>query len=402
MSQPHAARRRRLLTQIGDGVVLLPTAPEAVRNADCHYPYRADSHFLYLTGFAEPEAVLLLDGRSGKSILFCRERNPEMEIWEGFRHGPDGAREVFGFDEAYALSEMAERIPELLIDRSQLWWPLGHDEAFDRRVNTWLEAVRAQARSGARPPSQYGDLRVLLDEMRMVKDEDEIALLRRAGEISAAGHIQAMRAARPGMNEYQLEAELLHAFVGRGARYQAYESIVAAGANACTLHYVANDARIRDGDLVLIDAGCELQGYAGDITRTFPANGRFSGPQRDVYEVVLAAEAGRGLACARRRRAARAGARHAGPGLVERHAGWRDRVRRVPPFLHAWRRPHDRPGRARCRPAQAAWPVAQLPAGHVHHHRAGPVYPVGRRCAGGFPQYRRAHRGRCAGHRGRQ
>ncbi|KIA79474.1 Xaa-Pro aminopeptidase [Chromobacterium piscinae] len=290
MSQPHAARRRRLLTQIGDGVVLLPTAPEAVRNADCHYPYRADSHFLYLTGFAEPEAVLLLDGRSGKSILFCRERNLEMEIWEGFRHGPDGAREVFGFDEAYALSEMAARVPELLIDRSQLWWPLGHDEAFDRRVNTWLEAVRAQARSGARPPAHYGDLRVLLDEMRMVKDEDEIAFLRRAGEISAAGHVQAMRAARPGMHEYQLEAELLHAFVSRGARYQAYESIVAAGANACTLHYVANDAGIRDGDLVLIDAGCELQGYAGDITRTFPANGRFSGPQRDVYEVVLAAE----------------------------------------------------------------------------------------------------------------
>ncbi|QEL55863.1 aminopeptidase P N-terminal domain-containing protein [Chromobacterium paludis] len=290
MYQPHAARRSRLMSQIGDGVALLPTAPEAVRNADCHYPFRPDSHFLYLTGFAEPEAVLLLDGRSGQSILFCRERNPDMEIWDGFRHGPDGAREVFGFDAAFPLSEMAERIPALLTDCSQLWWPLGHDEAFDRRVNGWLGAVRAKARAGARPPAHYGDLRALLDEMRMIKDESEIALLRQAGEISAAGHVAAMRAARPGMHEYQLEAELLRVFVGRGARHQAYESIVAAGANACTLHYVANDARIRDGDLVLIDAGCELRGYAGDITRTFPANGRFSGPQRDVYEIVLAAE----------------------------------------------------------------------------------------------------------------
>ncbi|POZ60490.1 aminopeptidase P N-terminal domain-containing protein [Chromobacterium alticapitis] len=290
MYQPHAARRSRLLKQIGDGIALLPTAQEAVRNADCHYPFRPDSYFLHLSGFAEPEAVLLLDGRSGKSILFCRERNPEREIWDGFRHGPDGARATFGFDEAYPLSEMAERIPALLADCGQLWWPLGHDEAFDRRVNGWLDAVRSQVRSGVRPPAHYGDLRALLDEMRMVKDEAEIALLRRAGEISAAGHVAAMRAARPGMHEYQLEAELLRVFVGSGARHQAYESIVAAGGNACTLHYVANDALIRDGDLVLIDAGCELQGYAGDITRTFPANGRFSGPQRDAYEIVLAAE----------------------------------------------------------------------------------------------------------------
>ncbi|MBP4048011.1 aminopeptidase P N-terminal domain-containing protein [Chromobacterium violaceum] len=290
MHQPHAERRKRLLAQIGDGVALLSTAPVAVRNADNHYPYRADSHFLYLTGFEEPEAVLLLDGRSGHSVLFCRDRNPEMEIWDGFRYGPDGAKEVFGFDESYPLSEMAERVPDLLADRSQLWWPLGHDEAFDRRVNRWLDAVRGRSRAGARPPAHYGDLRALLDEMRMVKDEAEIALLRRAGEISAAGHVQAMRAARPGMREYQLEAELLHVFVGHGARQPAYESIVAAGANACTLHYVANNARINDGELLLIDAGCEYRGYAGDITRTFPANGRFSGPQRDVYEIVLAAQ----------------------------------------------------------------------------------------------------------------
>ncbi|MGC0154468.1 aminopeptidase P N-terminal domain-containing protein [Chromobacterium vaccinii] len=290
MHRPHAARRQQLLNQIGAGIALLPTAPEAVRNADCNYPYRPDSYFLHLTGFAEPEAVLLLDGRSGKSILFCRERNPEMEIWDGFRHGPDGAREIFGFDEAYPLSEMDERVPALLDGCERLWWPLGRHGAFDRRVNGWLDAVRRRAHAGRRPPAHYGDLCSLLDEMRMIKDEAEIELLRRAGEISAAGHVQAMRAARPGQYEYQLEAELLHAFVRRGARQPAYESIVAAGANACTLHYVANDALIADGELVLIDAGCEWQGYAGDITRTFPANGRFSGPQRDVYEIVLAAE----------------------------------------------------------------------------------------------------------------
>ncbi|AXE28540.1 Xaa-Pro aminopeptidase [Chromobacterium phragmitis] len=289
MHQPHAERRKRLMNQIGDGVALLATAPEAARNADNHYPYRADSYFLHLTGFEEPEAVLLLDGRSGRSILFCRDRNPEMEIWDGFRYGPDGAREAFGFDEAYPLAEMAERVPELLTDSGQLWWLLGHDEAFDRRVNVWLDAVRLRCRD-ARGPSQFGDLRALLDEMRMVKDEAEIELLRVAGEISAAGHVRAMRAARPGLYEYQLEAELLHAFVSRGARQPAYESIVAAGANACTLHYVANRSRLNDGELLLIDAGCEYRGYAGDITRAFPVNGRFSGPQRDVYEIVLAAE----------------------------------------------------------------------------------------------------------------
>ncbi|WP_047236524.1 aminopeptidase P N-terminal domain-containing protein [Chromobacterium subtsugae] len=289
MYQPHATRRNRLLSTLGDGVALLATAPEATRNADCLYPYRADSYFLYLTGFAEPEAVLLLDGRSGKSILFCRAKNPEMEIWDGFRYGPEGAKEAFGFDESYALDEMAQRIPELLADCRQLWWPLGHDEAFDRRVNGWLDGVR-RARAGTHAPAHYGDLRALLDEMRMVKDEAEIALLRRAGEISAAGHVAAMRTVRPGQYEYEAEAELLRAFVRRGARYPAYESIVAGGGNACVLHYSANNARLQDGELLLIDAGCELDGYAGDITRTFPVNGRFSAAQRDVYEVVLEAE----------------------------------------------------------------------------------------------------------------
>ncbi|OWY39523.1 Xaa-Pro aminopeptidase [Xenophilus sp. AP218F] len=290
MHQPHAERRRRLMADIGDGVALLATAPEAVRNADNHYPFRADSHFLYLTGFSEPEAVLLLDGRSGKSTLFCRDKNPDLEIWEGFRYGPAAAVEAFGFDEARSLSELDERLPEALSGCHQLWWPLGRDAAFDRRVHGWLDQVRQRFRSGEQPPARFGDVAALLDEMRVIKDASEVALLREAGRISAEGHIQAMRAARPGGFEYQLEAELLHAFVRNGARQLAYESIVASGANACTLHYSANNARLADGEMLLIDAGCEWQGYAGDITRSFPVNGKFSAAQRDVYEIVLAAQ----------------------------------------------------------------------------------------------------------------
>lgn len=290
MYQSHAERRTRLMQQMGEGIAILPTAPEVVRNADSHYPYRADSHFLYLTGFAEPEAVLVLDAGAGKSILFCREKNLEREVWEGFRFGPDGAREAFGFDEAYPLGELDIRLPDLLSGQKSLWWNVGRQPGFDVRVNGWLDAVRQRYRSGEQPPALYHDLLVLLDEMRMIKDAGERATLRRAGQISAQGHIQAMRATRPGMMEYQVEAEILHTFIRNGARYPSYESIVAGGANACTLHYAANNARLNDGDLLLIDAGCELNGYAGDITRTFPVNGKFSPAQRDVYEIVLAAE----------------------------------------------------------------------------------------------------------------
>jgi Xaa-Pro aminopeptidase len=290
MYQSHAERRTRLMQQMGEGIAILPTAPEVVRNADSHYPYRADSHFLYLTGFSEPEAVLVLDAATGKSILFCRDKNIEREVWEGFRFGPDGAREAFGFDEAYAISELDVRLPDLLSGQKSLWWNVGRNAGFDVRVNGWLDAVRQRYRSGEQPPARYHDLLVLLDEMRMVKDAGERATLRRAGQISAQGHLQAMRATRPGMMEYQVEAEILHTFIRNGARYPSYESIVAGGANACTLHYAANNARLNDGDLLLIDAGCELNGYAGDITRTFPVNGKFSPAQRDVYQIVLAAE----------------------------------------------------------------------------------------------------------------
>lgn len=285
-------RRERLSAAMGAGVAVVPTAPERPRNRDSHYPYRFDSYFHYLTGFGEPDAVLLLlAGEANKSILFCREKNPEREVWDGFRHGPDGAREAFGFDEAYPIAQLDEILPKLLADQPGLFFHLGADSAWDARAVGWLNSVREQARSGVGAPTAIQDVRAVLDEMRLIKDAEEIATMRRAAEISAAAHVRAMRCARPGRSEFELEAELLHEFRRRGAQAPAYTSIVAGGANACVLHYVFNDAVLRDGDLVLIDAACELDGYAADITRTFPVNGRFSAVQKDVYQLVLAAQA---------------------------------------------------------------------------------------------------------------
>ncbi|HJV06704.1 MAG TPA: aminopeptidase P N-terminal domain-containing protein [Chromobacteriaceae bacterium] len=290
MYQSHAERRRRVMAQMQDGIAVLAAATEKVRNADNIYPYRPDSHFFYLTGFIEPQALVVLDAGRGRSILFCQDKDPEHEIWHGFRYGPEAAKETFGFDEAYSITELDSRLPELIANQKKLWWDIGRDTAFDQRVTGWLNTVHQRVRQGDEPPMAFGDLLFVLDEMRLFKDGTEVDILRRAGRISAEAHLRAMRAARAGMYEYQLEAEILHTFVQHGARQPSYESIVAGGANACTLHYVANNARLNDGDLVLIDAGCELNGYAGDITRTFPVNGRFTGPQRDVYEVVLAAQ----------------------------------------------------------------------------------------------------------------
>jgi len=285
-------RRRRLAEQMQAGVAVIPTAPERPRNRDSVYPYRFDSYFHYLTGFGEPEAVLVLvAGSAPKSILFCREKNPEHEVWDGFRHGPEAAREAFGFDEAHPIAMLDEMMTKLLADQPSLHFHLGADSAWDARAVGWLNAVRAEVRNGIAAPSAIRDVRVLLDEMRLFKDAGEIATMRRAAEISAAAHRRAMQQVRPGRHEYEIEAEFLHEFRRHGAQAPAYSTIVAGGANACVLHYVDNSHALRDGDLLLIDAGCELDGYAADITRTFPVNGRYSAAQRDVYEMVLAAQA---------------------------------------------------------------------------------------------------------------
>ncbi len=284
-------RRARLMQQIGEGVAILSTAPEQLRNRDSHFPYRYDSSFYYLTGFTEPEAVVVLLAQSQRAILFCREKDMEREIWDGFRYGPLAAAETFGFDEAYPISEIDERMPKLMANQPGLHYALGADAAWDTRVLGWLNQVRNLARTGIHAPAQIRDVRVLVDEMRLFKDTTEIALMQRAADISCGAHRRAMLATHAGGYEYQVEAELLHEFRRHGAQSPAYTSIVAGGANACVLHYVDNNAQLNDGDLLLIDAGCELDGYAADITRTFPVNGRFVGAQRDVYQLVLAAQA---------------------------------------------------------------------------------------------------------------
>jgi len=289
--EPFSSRRAHLLTMLGDGIAILPTAPERVRNRDAHHPYRFDSYFWYLTGFPEPESVLVLVGGSTpQSILFCRDKNEEREIWDGYRYGPLGACADFGFDAAYPIGELETRLPELLSDRAALWYSLGHDAAWDARITAALNAVRAQNRNGKRAPREVRDLHSQLDSMRLSKDAAEIDAMKRAANISSAGHARAMRACRPGMAEYELEAELSYEFRRRGAEAHAYTPIVAGGLNACVLHYVSNDKLLNDHALVLIDAGCEVEGYASDITRTFPVNGRFNPAQRDAYEVVLAAQ----------------------------------------------------------------------------------------------------------------
>ncbi|MFA5083674.1 MAG: aminopeptidase P N-terminal domain-containing protein [Hydrogenophilaceae bacterium] len=290
-SELYRQRRRRVMREMAEGVMVIATAPEAVRNRDSHYPYRPDSHFWWLTGFAEPEAVVVLvAGKRPRHYLFCREKNLEMEIWDGFRWGPKDARAAFGFDAAWPIGQLDRRLPELLADQPALHYRIGAEPAWDARVMAWLNAVRAKARSGVSAPEVLVEAGGILDEMRLFKDDQELGRMRRAAGISAGAHRRAMAICRPGMFEHEIEAELLHEFRRHGAEAPAYSSIVAGGGNACVLHYVFNNRPLRDGDLLLIDAGAEYGGYAGDITRTFPVNGRFDGPQREVYEIVLAAQ----------------------------------------------------------------------------------------------------------------
>jgi Xaa-Pro aminopeptidase len=287
----YSLRRRALFDTIGDGVAIIPTAPERIRNRDSHYPYRFDSYFWYLTGFPEPDAALVLvGGKRPRSLLFCREKNAEREVWDGFRHGPKAARKALGLTEARPVGELERRLPELLAGREILWYSLGYDAGWDAKITAALNTAREQARAGKRAPAQIRDPREALDRMRLVKDAHEIDLMRRAASIASEGHVRAMRVCRPGLAEYALEAELIHEFRRRGASGHAFPPIVAGGGNACVLHYTGNDQILADGALALIDAGCEWGGYAADITRAFPVNGRFAGAQREVYEIVLAAQ----------------------------------------------------------------------------------------------------------------
>jgi Xaa-Pro aminopeptidase len=299
--QQQRDRRARLIAEMraqsGGGVAAVPTAPEAIRNADTHYPYRPDSHCYYLSGFPEPEAVVvLIAGREEgdeRQILFCREKNPEREIWDGFRYGPDAAREIFAFDETFPIAELASRLVDWTCDRPALYTPLGLYPAWDQTITATLNEVRNRVRTGVAAPEAVVDARGVIAAMRVVKDSGELKLMRRAAAISGDAHRRAMQCTRPGWFEYQVEAELAHEFLRAGAQAVAYPSIVASGPNACVLHYRENNRQAQATDLLLIDAGCEFQGYAADITRTFPVSGKFSGAQKAVYELVLAAQ----LAC---------------------------------------------------------------------------------------------------------
>lgn len=287
----HQARRKRLVRTLQGGIAVIPTAPQVRRNADTHYPYRWDSHFYYLTGFTEPEAVLVVLGdKRPTSILFCRARDAAREIWDGRRVGPRRAVAALGVDEAWPMEQLQARLPQLLANRPSLHTPLGQDSTWDQQVMGWLGQVRDQGRRGVSAPAQLVDVRAALDEMRLFKDAEEIRRLKQAAHISAQAHRRAMQATVPGRYEYEIEADILQVFRQAGAYAPAYPSIVAGGANACILHYVENESVLRPGSLLLIDAGCEYQGYAGDITRTFPVNGTFSAAQRDLYQVVLAAQ----------------------------------------------------------------------------------------------------------------
>ena len=284
-------RRLALLAKMVDGIAIVPTAPEVIRNRDSHYPYRFDSHFYYLTGFKEPESVLvLISGKQNRTILFCRDKDMEREIWDGFRYGPEAAKTEFGFDEAYSISQLDEILPKLIGNQSKLFYSLGASSDWDVKVTGWLNKVKDLARTGVSAPESVVDVRQLIDVQRLIKSPYEIDLMRRSANIAAGAHNRAMRFTKPKMYEYEVEAEFLHEFYKNGSQSPAYTSIVAGGANACTLHYNANNCALNDGDLLLIDAGCELDGYASDITRTFPVNGKFSPAQKDLYELVLASQ----------------------------------------------------------------------------------------------------------------
>lgn len=291
MKTQFVRRRRELASAIKCGIAVIPTAAESIRNKDAHFPYRFDSYFHYLTGFNEPEAVLVvIGGKPSRSILFCRAKHEEREIWDGFRYGPEEAKTQFNFDDTFAIDEIDKILPQLIENKDAIFTPIGIESNWDNKMMGWLNKTRSRAREGITAPASLIDVREILDEMRLIKDSDELDVMRRAAKISAEAHVNAMLATKPEKYEYEIEAELLYHFKKNGSQFPAYTSIVAGGKNACVLHYIDNNAVLNDGDLLLIDAGCELDGYASDITRTFPVSGKFSGPQRIIYELVLDAQ----------------------------------------------------------------------------------------------------------------
>jgi Xaa-Pro aminopeptidase len=288
----YAKRRRQLMRMAGEGsIIILQAAPARIRNNDVHYPYRQDSDFLYLTGFREPGALLVMipDEGDGHCILFCRSRDPEREMWDGRMAGLEGAVADFGMDEAFDIKEADSRLRELLRDRDRIYHDLGRDPRFDQRLIGWLNEFRGEARKTYHAPEEIHALDHMLHDMRVYKSREELSAMRLAAKVAIEAHEQAMRSCRPGLNEADIHAGLLQVFT-RNQCEPSYLPIVGGGANACVLHYIANRDELKDGDLLLIDAGAEYDGYASDITRTFPVNGKFSPEQRDLYEVVLAAQ----------------------------------------------------------------------------------------------------------------
>lgn len=294
MEKREFKRRRKRVMDIVDsgGIAIQPTAPEKVRNRDVFFPHRADSDFYYLSGFAEPEAVLVLvpDRPQGEYLLFCRENDPDQETWHGRRAGLEGACEFYGADDAFPIDDLEDILPGLLENKDKIYYTMGRYPEFDQRLVGWITDISTKGRAGIHAPDQFVSLAHVLHESRLYKSRQEIKAMKKAADIAAAGHCRAMQVCKPGMYEYQVEAELLHSFMSNGSRWPAYPSIVGGGANGCILHYVDNCDQLRDGDLLLIDAGAEYDCYASDITRTFPVNGEYSREQREIYEIVLQAQ----------------------------------------------------------------------------------------------------------------
>ena len=291
-SKEFARRRRQLMRMVGHGgIAILPSAPVRMRSRDVEYRFRQDSDFYYLTGFAEPDAVVVLaPGRdNGEYLLFCRERDPEKELWDGRRAGQDGAIRDHDADDAFPIDDIDDILPGIMESCSRVYYTMGLYSEFDSRIADWINSLRSRESRGVHTPQEFVALDHLLHDMRLYKSRAEISAMRKSAGVAANAHVRAMQAVRPGMYEYEVEAEFVSEFRFNNA-WLSYSPIVGSGANSCTLHYVENNDRLADGDLLLIDAGCELDYYASDITRTIPVNGKFSPEQRAVYDIVLEAQ----------------------------------------------------------------------------------------------------------------